>query len=105
LKQQHAELVSQHGGAAQEFGRFRPGVFQALLVSDAARRLERESEVVGHLLRPAREHGFSRHAVKRVVDLDRRETFRVVAQHLARGQLLRVERAQPLLVGIAAGSR
>src|SRR5215470_5501705 len=77
---------------------------QSLLVADPARRLERESKVVRHLLRPLSEHRLRRHAIERIVDLDRVEMPGVEAQHLAGGELLRIERALPFFIRVAARS-
>ena len=73
-------------------------------MSDALRRLDHEAEVLGHLLGPTLEHRLLRHPVERVVDLDRREALGVVAQHVLRRQLLRVEVALPFRVRVAAGA-
>src|SRR5437867_5666236 len=81
------------------------GVAQPVVMGDAARRLQRESEMVGYLFRPLRKHRLCRHTVESVVDLDRRKTLGVVAQHLAHGEFLRIEMTQPFLVGVAARSR
>src|SRR5262249_24098432 len=51
------------------------GVAKAKLMRDAARRLQREREVLGHFFRPALELAHARHAIEGVVDLDTGETL------------------------------
>src|SRR4051794_1915576 len=60
--------------------------------------------MLGHFLRPSRKHCLRRHAIKRVVDLDRRETLAVIAQHRVCRQLLGIEVSDPFLVRVAAGT-
>ena len=51
------------------------GVAQAQVVGDAARRLEREGEVLGDFLGPALQLAHGRRAVECIVDLHRREAL------------------------------
>ena len=75
---------------------------EALLVGDPARGLKHEREVVGDLAHPALEQLPGRHAVERVVDLDRLEALGVEAEHVRFLQVLGVERALPFLVAVSA---
>src|SRR5262249_22699275 len=99
------QLAPQRARTTHELSNVRLCVTESQVVGDAARSFERESEIVGHLLRPLREHRLGRHAVKGVVDLHRREVLGVVAQHLDWGKLFELEGPYPLLEGVAAGSR
>src|SRR5262249_10575844 len=74
-------------------------------VRDALARLDREGERVRHLRRPSLEDAFLRKAIKRVVDLDRREATRVKAEHPVVFEVGGIERAFPLLEREAARAR
>src|SRR6185503_9521856 len=80
-------------------------VLEPLVVRDPLRRLENEREVLRHFGGPALERRQVRHAIKRVVHLDRREMPGVVAKHVLRRQLLGIEVSLPFLVRPAARSR
>ncbi len=69
---------------------------------DAARRLDRETEMFRRRRRPGLEHRGLGHPVERVVDLDRGEPPGVPAQHFLGLDLLRIEVALPFLERIAA---
>src|SRR5438477_1158921 len=71
-------------------------VLEAGDVSDALRGLEHERERGRCGGVPARDGFRVRHAVKRVVDLDRRESLGVILKHLRLGELRGIERPLPL---------
>src|SRR5262249_43551073 len=104
LEEQHAELRSERGGGPAE----RPGevlaALQSRIVRDAPWRLEREGEAVRRAVRPAFEQCLGWHPVEGVVDLDRGEALGIVGEHLARGELLGIERAAPFGVVVAGGA-
>ena len=64
-------------------------------MSNAARRLERETEVIGRDLRPSSQQTVSRHPIEGVVDLDGRQPLRIEREHLLGGQLLGIEAPLP----------
>src|SRR5690606_22003185 len=74
-----------------------------LEMRDAAWRLDGEAKAFRHLRGPAREHVRLRHAVERVVDLDRWQAAGIEGKHFVRGQLLGIEGALPLLERKSAG--
>src|SRR5208283_3144076 len=89
LEQEHAEFVPECTGTAQKLRHVRFGLAQTLVMGDAAWGFQGEGELLGDLFRPLPEHRLGGHAVEGIVDLDGWEMFGVVAQHLARGEVLR----------------
>ena len=102
LEEDRPELRPEHRRAAEQLGDDGFRLLEALVVSDPPRRLEREGETTGHLLRPPREHPLARHAIEGVVDLDRRQPLGVVAEPPVGRKLLGIEAPLPLLVRVAA---
>src|SRR5688500_14853216 len=75
------------------------------MVRYALARLDGEGEGLRHLRGPVPQHVLLRQPVERVVDLDRRILGRVVAEPVVVLQVLGIERAFPLLEGVAARPR
>src|SRR5450759_1909294 len=69
---------------------------------DSLARLEREGERLRHLRRPFAQHVLLWQSIEGVVDLHRIEFAGVVAEHCVVFQILRIERALPLLERVAA---
>jgi hypothetical protein len=91
LEQDASELVPQELGELQEVADVLVGVGQPFEVGDPLVRLQREREALGGLFAPRRQGLLRGEAPERVVDLYRRQLARVVGQHLAVLQALRVE--------------
>src|SRR5439155_12818940 len=102
LEEQRPELAAHRLGRAQEIVELLGYVGQSLLVRDALGGLQDEDESIRGLRRPAGQQVAVRHPVEGVVDLDGGEALGVEAQHLRLLHLLRIERALPLLVAVAA---
>src|SRR5690606_27784218 len=102
LHEHAAETVAERVDRAEEARRLVRAVLQPLDMRDAAARLHGEAELPGDLGAPALEQRAVREAIKRVVDLDGRQTRRIVRQHLVGLELLWIERPLPLLEGKAA---
>src|SRR5215472_2368386 len=66
--------------------------------------LQREPKSVWNNLRPLQEQILRRHAIKRVIDLDRGELLRVKAKHVPIGKLLGVKISLPFLIRVSRGS-
>src|SRR6185312_3668836 len=57
-----------------------------------------------NLILPVLEHALLWDSIEGVIDLDSRQTCRVIRQHLFRRQVFRIETSLPLFVTKAAGS-
>jgi hypothetical protein len=72
-----------------------------LYVRDFLVGLQGEAEPFGYALRHVQERALAGHAIEAIVDFNRRELLRVEAEHFAVGELLGIEVALPLLVGVS----
>src|SRR5262249_2350127 len=89
------------------FEQIRHGILrllESLFVRDLLRRLEHELEFSRDFACPGLQNRGLGHAIESIVDLDRPKTLAVEMEHLLVRHILRVERALPLLIGIAAGA-
>src|SRR5580658_8233309 len=79
-------------------------VFQLRRVRDALRSFHREGEIFRDLFAPAERELGGRHAIERIVDLDRRKTRRVKAEKVFGGEVSRIKGPLPFFIGVAARS-
>src|SRR5205823_3900856 len=104
LEEERPELLAEGGGELAEALDELARVAEPELVGDALRGLEREAEAGRRLPGPAGEERRRREALEGVVDLHRTELPRVEPEHLARGEVLGVERPAPRGVAEARGA-
>src|SRR5690606_31890097 len=95
LQPERADPLAQRLEQAQEVLRGAQPVTQIALVTDIARQLGAEAEVLGHALAPAA-HGLGgRPGVEGGVALDGIEHAAVVGEKLGRARRLRIQRTAP----------
>src|SRR5690606_29354369 len=82
LHEHTAQALAEHVDRAEERFRLVVAVLEPFDVRDPAARLDREAEALGNLIPPALEQRAARQAIERVIDLDGRQTRRVVREHL-----------------------
>src|SRR5690606_32651406 len=96
LEEQRTELRPELRRGLREVTKRIGAVLEPRIVRDALRRLQRQLVARWRLLIPTLKRLLVGHPIVRVIDLDRREALRVIAQHVRRRDLLRVETPFPL---------
>ncbi len=70
-------------------------------MSDLLVGLHGEAKAFGNSFRPLQEHVLRRHAIKTVIDFDRRELLSVETEHFAIRKLLGIKIPLPLFIGVS----